>query len=180
MHRRDVDDSVGLVRRGLDEVRLTFLAGGKQTSSAVRRILARGRLADVKNAAAIASLASDLVQEARRSQDAETRQQVLLRSDLDAAQAEIAALKATVEELAKERDASANRAERTASLLKDSEQHWGHDMADIRTQQSVFLKERLRPLLNDAVDALEINPPEPQIALRRLKSALASIQEALK
>jgi len=94
--------------------------------------------------------------------------------------AEIAVLKATAEELAKERDASANRAQRTASLLKDSEQHWGHDMADVRTQQSVFLKERLGPLLNDAVDALEINPPEPQIAMKRLKSALASIQEALK
>jgi hypothetical protein len=53
-------------------------------------------------------------------------------------------------------------------------------MADVRTQQSVFLKERLGPLLNDAVDALEINPPEPRIALKRLKSALASIQEALK
>ena len=164
----------------LDEVRLAFLAGGKQTSYAVRRILARGRLADVKSAAAIAGLASELVQEARRSQDAETGRQVLLRSELDDAHAEIAALKSTVEELAKERDASANRAERSASLLKDSEQHWGHDMADVRTQQSVFLKERLGPLLNDAVDALEINPPEPQIAMKRLKSALASIQEALK
>lgn len=123
----------------LEEVRLAFLAGGKQTSSAVRRTLARGRLADVKNAAAIAGLASDLLQEARRSQDAEARRQVLLRSELDVAQAEIAALKATIEELAKERDASANRAERTASLLKDSEQHWGHDMADVRTQQNVFL-----------------------------------------
>jgi hypothetical protein len=164
----------------LDEIRLTFLADGKQTSSVVRRILASGRLADVKNAAAIAGLASDLVQEARKLHDAETRRQVLLRSELDAAQAEIAALKATVEELAKERDASANRAERTASLLKDSEQHWGHDMADLRARQRVFLKERLGPELNDAIDALEIEPPVPQIAVSRLKSALASIQEASK
>ena len=165
----------------LDEVRLAFLTGGKQpTSHALRRVLARGRLADVKNAAAIAGLASELVQEARGSQEIEARRQILLRSELDAAHAEIAALKASVEELKKERDASASRAERSASLLKDSEQHWGHDMADARTQQSTFLKERLGPLLNDAVDALEINPPAPQIAVKRLKSALASIQDALK
>ena len=117
----------------LDEIRLTFLAGGKQTSSAVRRILARARLADLRNAAAVAGLAGDLVHEARRSQDAEIGRQILLRSELDAARAEIAALKATVERITKERDTSADMAERAASLLKDSEQHWGHDMADVRT-----------------------------------------------
>lgn len=164
----------------LDEVRLAFFAGAKQVSVAVRRILMQGKLPDVKNAAAIASLATDLVQEARRLQDAESRRQMALRSELAAAQAEIAGLKATVEDLTKERDALAGQAEQVASLLKDSEQHWGHDMADVRTQQSVFLNERLGPLLNDAVDALEIKPPEPQIALKRLKSALASIQEAAK
>ena len=36
----------------------------------------------------------------------------------------------------------------------------------------VLLRERLAPLLKDAIDALEIDPPAPGVSLRRIQTAL--------
>ena len=55
--------------------------------------------------------------------------------------------------------------------------HWGFDLSESRSQTQVLLKERIQPLLEDAVDAMEID--EPAVALRRVKSALKVIAENL-
>jgi hypothetical protein len=168
------------VTDAIDEIRLALSIEGEPTRKAARRMLVQGKLSDLRNAAAIATLMGESGREARRALEAETVRLIDMRSELNAAQAENNALKAVIEGMAKERDAFAVRAEQAELMLKDSKQHWGHDMANTKTQQAVFLKGRLSPLLNDAMDALEISPPEAEIALSRVKSAMASIEDALK
>lgn len=51
----------------------------------------------------------------------------------------------------------------------------GHDLAEAKGEQLVFLRDRLKPLLSDAKDALEIDPPAMDVALRRIKASLAAI-----
>ena len=47
-------------------------------------------------------------------------------------------------------------------------------MAETKAEQKVLLEERIGPLLEDAVDASEIETPAPEIALRRIKVALSA------
>ena len=63
--------------------------------------------------------------------------------------------------------------------LNDQQQHWGHDKVDIEARQRSLLRNRLAPLLNDARDALEIDPQATHVALKRVKSALSVIEEAV-
>lgn len=64
--------------------------------------------------------------------------------------------------------------------LLEKEQHWGHDMVDIKACQTALLRDRLSPLLSDAIDALEMEPQAPHVALRRIKSAQLVIRDAVK
>ena len=67
------------------------------------------------------------------------------------------------------------QAARIASLEKTIElnrEHVGFDMAEIRGQHRNVLVELIRPLLEDAIDAIEIDPPELGIAVRRIQAAL--------
>ena len=57
---------------------------------------------------------------------------------------------------------------------------WGHDLSETKAEQRVLLRERVAPLLSDAIDALEIDPAAPHIALKRLKTVLSIIDEAKK
>ena len=74
-----------------------------------------------------------------------------------------------------EHEKSVSELEKT---LFNERQHWGHDLTETKAEQKVLLGERLGPLLNDAIDALEIDPPEPGIALRRMKAAASVIEGA--
>tara|TARA_R110000796_G_scaffold78510_3_gene175044 strand:- start:3640 stop:3882 length:243 start_codon:yes stop_codon:yes gene_type:complete len=68
---------------------------------------------------------------------------------------------------------------RVAELEEDlaaARQHYGFDITELKGKHSNFLSERVRPLLNDAVDALEIDPPELGIAVRRVKTVLYVIK----
>ena len=84
-----------------------------------------------------------------------------LSSDLDDARAKIADHEATIAKL--------------EQTLAAERQHWGHDLTETKAEQKVLLGERLGPLLEDAIDALEIDPPAPDTARRRVKAALAVI-----
>lgn len=87
-----------------------------------------------------------------------------LQSDLESARTMIAAHEATIEQL--------------QQTLSAERQHWGHDLTEAKAEQKLLLGERLGPLLEDAIDALEIDPPAPGTAMRRVKAALAVIEEA--
>ena len=59
----------------------------------------------------------------------------------------------------------------------DERQHWAHDISATKADQEVLLKERIVPYLTDAIDALEIEPPVPHVALGRLKSLCSIIKD---
>ena len=59
-------------------------------------------------------------------------------------------------------------------------QVWGHSLTDLKASYRVLMLEKVTPLLQDALDALEIEPAEPRIARNRIKSALTAISEAVK
>jgi hypothetical protein len=60
--------------------------------------------------------------------------------------------------------------------LAAARQHCGFDITELKGKHSNFLSERVRPLLNDAVDALEIDPPELGIAVRRIQAVLYAMK----
>jgi len=65
------------------------------------------------------------------------------------------------------------QAELTA--LRIERHHWGYDMSETKAQHRMLLNERVAPLLADAIDALEIDPPAPSVALKRVKAVLKVI-----
>ena len=61
--------------------------------------------------------------------------------------------------------------------LEIERHHRGHEMVETLARHHVLLNERIAPLLSDAIDALEIEPPVPHLSLRRIKSVLKIIKD---
>jgi len=74
-------------------------------------------------------------------------------------------------------EAELQKVQTQLAQLENERHHWGFDLSEERAGHHILLKERIQPLLEDAVDAMEID--EPAVALRRLKSALKVIAENL-
>jgi hypothetical protein len=64
--------------------------------------------------------------------------------------------------------------------IETQRQHSGFDLTELKAGNSVLLRDRLGPLIRDAIDALEIDTPAPDVAVRRLKRAASTIEESLK
>lgn len=60
--------------------------------------------------------------------------------------------------------------------LETERQHWGHDLSETKAEHRMLLSERLAPLISDAIDALEIDPAAPNVALKRLKTVLSLVR----
>jgi outer membrane murein-binding lipoprotein Lpp len=162
----------------LEQLRPIFFRDSSAAVKAARRILTRGKMGEIKDAAGIAGLAQEMVRTAVAQRDDERRGQAQLQAKLEGAQSEIATLQSRIDRIEIERETLSEQLTAAKLQLEQSKQHWGHDMVAIKAQQNVLLRERLAPLLKDALDALEIDPPAPQIALKRLRTALSSIEGA--
>lgn len=68
--------------------------------------------------------------------------------------------------------------QKVKTQLENERHHWGYDISSAKARHRILLRERIQPLLEDAVDAIEIDVPS--VALRRVKSALKVIAENLK
>lgn len=142
------------------------------------RAVQKGKTSDLRLAAAVAALGDRMVQAAEEEQSRERDISTNLRQRLDDANAQLARLSS---ELANAKMTMAVQETNIAELkktLSDERQHWGHDLTETKAEQRALLGDRLGPLLSDAIDALEIEPPAPGTALRRLKAALLTIDEA--
>jgi hypothetical protein len=138
----------------------------------------RGKASDLRLAAAMAALGDRMVQAAEEEQSRERDISTNLRHRLDGANAQITQLSsdlATAKTTISGQEATIAELKQT---LADERQHWGHDLIETKAVQRALLGERLGPLLSDAIDALEIEPPAPGTALRRVKAALLAIHEA--
>ena len=65
-------------------------------------------------------------------------------------------------------------------LARVERQHSCFDFAAEKGRYVVLLREKLKPLLSDAVDALEISVPAPHIVRERLGDALKAIETTLR
>ena len=150
----------------------------KAATRAAQRAVQKGRPSELRIAAAMAALGDQMVKVAEEEQTRERHISNDLRHRLDDANRKIEKLRAELEDakstISEQETANAN----LEKTLAAERHHWGHDLTETKAEQKVLLGERLGPLLADAIDALEIDPPAPGTALRRVKAALSVIEEA--
>lgn len=140
------------------------------------RTIQKGKIGELRLVVAVAGFADQMVRDAVEERDRERNTATGLRHRLGDAQNTIERLNSELEGARKtvaEHEASISKLEQT---LAAERLHSGHDLTKTKAEQKVLLGERLGPLLEDAIDALEIDPPEPGIALRRIKSVLDKIK----
>lgn len=150
----------------------------KAAAQAAQRAIQKGRPGELRIAAAMAAVGDQMVKVAEEEQARARNISNGLRHRLDDANRKIEQLRTELEgtkSTISERASAIANLERT---LEAERHHWGHDLTEAKAEQKVLLGERLGPLLADAIDALEIDPPAPGTALRRVKAALSVIEEA--
>ncbi|MCG5246884.1 hypothetical protein LPC10_17640 [Methylorubrum sp. B1-46] len=155
----------------------TYAEGEASVTRHVRHALSSGRVADIERAVAISKLMGRSTREAISQRDQEKLQRGEAEELLDQARVYSGDLKRRIAELEAEVAELKGQVSASRSELDDSRQHWGHDMVEVKTRQAALLQEKVVPLLGDAIDALEIDPPQPKIAVRRIRTVLASIKE---
>lgn len=150
----------------------------KTATRAAQRAVQKGRIGELRIAAAMAAVGDRMVKVAEEERARERNISNDVRHRLDDANRKIEKLRIELENARTsitERDAAIAQLEQT---LAAERHHWGHDLTETKAEQKVLLGERLGPLLADAIDALEIDPSAPETALRRVKAALSVIEEA--
>ena len=155
-----------------------FFKDLKAATRAAERAVQKGRPGELRIAAAMAALGDQMVKVAEEEQARVRNISNDLRHRLDDANRKIEKLRTELEDAKSaisERDTTITNLEQT---LAAERHHWGYDLTETKAEQKVLLGERLGPLLADAIDALEIDPPAPGTALRRVKAALSVINEA--
>ena len=149
-----------------------------KAASVAKKAIQKGKAGELRLSVAMAGLGEQMVRIAEKERNRERNMAADLRRRLGDSRDKIERLASDLEGVRKtitDHEAAIAKLERT---LADERQHWGHDLTETRAEQKALLGERLGPLLEDAIDALEINPPAPGTALRRVRAALAVIQEA--
>ncbi|MBB5754666.1 hypothetical protein [Prosthecomicrobium pneumaticum] len=150
----------------------------KSASRLASRAIQKGKASEFRLAIAVAGLAHDMVKVAERERDQERQISAGLRDRLADTRATLDRLQAKLTETQNELAQQNSKLVEAEATLAAERQHWGHDLSETKAEQRVLLGERIGPLLQDAVDALEIDPPAPGLALRRIKAALSTIEEA--
>ncbi len=161
-----------------EQLRPVLFSDLKVATRVARRAVQKGKAGELRLAAAMAGLGDQMVKVAEEERARERSISADLRHRLDDAKRKIERLNSDLEDAQKtisDHEATMTNLEQT---LAAERHHWGHDLSETKAEQKVLLGERLGPLLEDAIDALEIEPPAPGIALRRVKSALLVIEEA--
>lgn len=162
----------------LELLRDSFTESDGAKRELVRKAIADGKVGTLKRLAAIVGLFDGAARDARAALEAERQRRAATEAQLNDAKTTIGRLAAQVEELILARDRFATEAADAAKKLDEGQQHAGHDIVELKARQAAFLKRRISPLLSDAVDALEIEPPAPHIAIGRLKSAIDAIGDS--
>lgn len=143
------------------------------------KILRRAGAGQLTNLATVVRLFDASVIEARRRMlEAETARQELydknlkLKAELGSAMAQVSSLSSECE----------NFIRKIASLRAEIDGVKGdadHGEIELKARYRTMLLRRLRPYLNDASDALEADPPFPDVASERVKLGLAEIAKEL-
>ena len=149
----------------------------KTATRIAQRAIQKGRPGELRIAAAMAALGDQMVKVAEEEQARERQISNDLRHRLDDANRKIEKLRTELE------DANSTISEQEAAIaqlqqtLAAERHHWGHDLTETKAEQKVLLRERLGPLLENALEALEMDPPALKTALSRVRSSLTEIKE---
>ena len=147
----------------------------KRAFQASRRALQRGRSNEFKLVTATASLAREIVRAAQAERDNERRGIASLRHQLSEDRSTIQELRDQIASLQTQLMENSKALRDAQVQLETERQHWGHDLSETKAEQRLLLSERVAPLISDAIDALEIEPPAPHIALKRLKAVISLV-----
>jgi len=155
-----------------------LFADKDQAISTVRRAISKGSSKELKLSVAAVALGNDLVTRSKKEQAEGRLVSENLREKLIAADRKIEELSANLYDSRAEIAQKEEALKGLQSQFEDERHHWGHDLSKSKAGQRVLLGERVAPLISDAIDALEIDPPAQDLALRRIKAVLKLIDEA--
>lgn len=161
-----------------DQISSTLFKKQNDAKKVAVRMLQKGKWSEFRHAVAVAGLARATIENAQQQRDEERRAVSSLRLQLDAARSEINDLLLKLSALQEEMGIASDEFAKVKLQLETERQHWGHDLAELKAGHQAF-RERIRRLLSDAIDALEIDPPAPDVALRRLKNVISIMDGAM-
>lgn len=145
----------------------------------VRRLLFRVPVSQLMNLSLISAFyAKALAEEASARQDA-FRKLSHCRDEQTAQMAETNELRDELSRVAEERDTLDRRLTETAEQLRGQKELRAIDGTQIRGRSRRFLKERVLPLISDAQDAMEFDPPQFDGARQRLNMVVTAITKEL-
>ncbi len=171
--QRALDPAIALDQFGASRFR--------ERSAALRKTryaLVSGKKNELEIAAAVFALLKENTRVAQAERDQERQRKVQLQDQLVAARQELDGAKRQIAALEQEKQRLAEQSNESTRRFQEGLQHWGHDMTEIKARQKALIRDRVTPLLKDALDALEIQPPAPHISVNRLKKALEVLGEA--
>jgi hypothetical protein len=154
-----------------------FFNGTKNSELLVHRAISKGGIKDLKLSVATVSLGNDMVAQAKSNLADERHLSNSLRIKLSEAEKTIESLKSELATIRAEFIEKENELNNIRTQFDNERHHWGHDLSETKAGQRVLLGERVAPLLSDAIDALEIDPPVQKVALKRIKAVLNIIGE---
>ena len=156
----------------------TFFDDTKKAKAAVRRAIGKGSIKEFRLSVANVRLGNDIVARSKLELAEERRISNSFRSSLTDAEEKIETLEADLAALRADLARKEAALKSVETQLENERHHWGHDLSETKAGQRVLLGERVAPLLSDAIDALEIEPPAQSVALKRIKAVLKVIDEA--
>jgi hypothetical protein len=154
-----------------------FFTETKNSNLLVHRAISKGSIKELKLSVATVTLGNEMVTRAKSDLADERRLSNSLRIKLSEAEKRIEGLTSELVSLRDELTEKEKAFNNISTQLENERHHWGHDLSETKAGQRVLLGERVAPLLSDAVDALEIDPPAPNVALKRIKAVLNIIGE---
>jgi hypothetical protein len=161
-----------------DVISSIFFEDAKKAKSEVKRAISRGTIKEFRLLLANGRFGNDIVASARAELTDEKRLSNSLRIELSDAEKRIRTLESDITTLRAELAQKEEDLKAVQKQFENERQHWGHHISETKAGQRVLLGKRVTPLLTDAVDALEIEPPGPSTALKRIKAVLKVIEES--
>lgn len=145
---------------------------------AAKRLVVRGKHNDFRTALIVSSLSQAMVSNIEKEYNIERRTTNDLREQLAKASTELDSLRANNATLKSELLTMSKQLAEAREAHKIERQHWGHDLTESNAHYNLLLTNRIAPLLQEAIEALEVTDIQPRIAIKRMKSVLAIIDEA--
>lgn len=145
----------------------------------VRRMLFRVPVSQIMNLSLVSAFYTKALAEEVSARQEAFRKLSHCRDEQTAQIAEAKELRNELDRVAEERDALDRRLAETADQLRGQKELRAIDRTQIKGRSRRFLKERVLPLISDAHDAMEFDPPQFEGARQRLNMLVAAITKEL-